>query len=93
MAYGFEIYKVDGSLMLNLDNRLPRIIQSTTISIGNPGASQTIYIPGYVDDGTWGLMFLIPNNIAPTLTKYSGYIVLTQNYGASTSGTLLVYRT
>jgi hypothetical protein len=92
------VYNPNGSLMFNLDNRLSRLISVIDFYIppSSGYASVDISIPGYVQDGTWGITMILQNPSSydvPRDTHYNGYITLTSGFsGKACYGTLVIFR-
>lgn len=98
MSFGLRVFKANGELMFNLDNRLSRLISVIDFYIPPSGgyASINISIPGYVQDGTWGITMILQDPSAfdvPRDTHYNGYITLTSGpSGKACNGTMVVFR-
>jgi hypothetical protein len=98
MSFGMAVYNPNGSLMFNLDNRLSRLISVIDFYIppSSGYASIDISVPGYVQDGTWGITLLLQDPSAydvPRDTHYAGGITLTSGFsGKACSGTMVVFR-
>jgi hypothetical protein len=66
MAYGFEIYNASGNITLKRTSRVPRIVQTGTVSIDASGYSisgsfphtfsSNVTVSGCADDGTWDVI-------------------------------------
>jgi hypothetical protein len=68
MAYGLQVYNINGIMTLNTNQRLFRV--ATDIKITLPIAANTAYYityPGIVNDGTWIVSWYRPNFLTVTI--------------------------
>lgn len=96
MASGIQIFKQDGSLKLDTQDRLARVVQRGTgnFTIGWP-TSVSITVPGLVRDGTWAVFIttVVTEEIGgPNI--FNGYFTITNNmsYGTPTRFDYVVIR-
>ena len=78
MSTGLALYKADGSLIFDTNNRILRLIGQYTVTFpsGVTDPSISISIPGITNDGTWAVLLssaMFAYTITPdTLTMYLG---------------------
>lgn len=87
MAYGLRTYNPDGSMQLNITDRLTRLAQSNYVSLG-PRESTTIYVSGMANNGQWGVLASSPFSIA---IGNGYYTVFNADYDFSNAMTLLAF--
>jgi hypothetical protein len=69
MAYGLQVYRSDGALVLDISSRLTRNVTSFNVALNNSG--QGVSVPGITADGTW---LAFPSHTYATVRIFDGYV-------------------
>jgi hypothetical protein len=75
MAYGVEVYLVNGNTVLSYTSRVPRFVQSGTFTVSGANTTNTT-VTGMANNDSWNV-FASANNIGTgisvSVTKYTDF--------------------
>lgn len=90
MSYGLEVSNSAGQVVLTVDSRLARYVDSYTIPTIAARSTVNISVPGYSTDGTW-FIFIRGSILWLGITEITDYIqVFNSNFfGSYTSAAVI----
>lgn len=90
MAYGLITYAANGTVKIEASDRITRHYARYTLTVRG-FSSASIYVPGFLVDGTWGVTYQAP---VPALVPYmqSGSVAFANTFNTSYSVVVDIWR-